>query len=397
MNRKVEWLKQFLIPLIVLSFTAALFAQYEVSVTSIPVWVKVTDRSGNPVTGLAESDFQVYEDGKKVTTNCFEEVNLDELPQATAPASPQEPVEAQKFVIFLDLYNTTPREYASVKPALQDFLQSLAKKKVEVMLAAFMPDKRLGIISRFTSDLKRIKILLDFAKANPKRDVLTKSKTAAMQDVLSGPESGGLEKTAAARQDNAATDGYQTARILASQEIESSRYTLSALETFAEHLSRIDLKNHASVILVSGGFSVDPGRRYFNMATAFTDKAGDQNAQSNPQLRRTGFSFRDEMQEAIGKLNRLNVTLYTLDTRGVATEQEFQDSLIQMAQETGGLPSYNTDNFAAGLERVQDDIKHQYLVCYSPPQHKSLGKYHRIRVELQRGDTTLRYRDGYWE
>lgn len=390
---------------LLLCMSTCLFGQYEVSVTTIPVWVKVEDKSGKPVLGLTQDDFELSEDGKKIQTNCFEEVNLEEsAPKPAANNQEQQvPEEPQRFVLFLDLYNTSPREYAAIKPALQEFLEGLSHKKVEVMLAALMADRRLGIISRFTSDIKRVKILLDFAKANPNRDASQRSKTKEMTDVLTSPEtkkeSRGAAGVAVAGiiQEDSTINGYQTARILASQDVESSRYTLRALETFAEHLSRIDLRNHASMILVSGGFSVDPGRRYFKMAEAFQAKAGDTPSNDRVQYRQTGFYFRDEVDQSIGKLNRLNVTLYTLDTRGVVTEEEYQDSLIQIAQETGGLAFFNSNNFSTGLDRVQEDLKHQYLLCYRPPEHKALGKYHTIRVNVKRSGVNVRYRDGYWE
>lgn len=391
-------MKKVLPAILFLGIATGIFAQYDVTVTSIPVWVKVQDKSGNPVRGLRAEDFEVFEDGKRIQTDCFEEINLEERetqPVAVQGAAPSEP---QRFVLFLDLYNTTPREYATVKPALQDFLESLAGKKVEVMLAAFLPDRRLGVISRFTNDLKRVKILLDFAKANAKRDAIQKSKNEEMQSVLvdTGEKHEANAKEAVIQEDSR-IDGYQTARVLASQEVATSKSSLAALETFAENMARFDLKGHADIILVSGGFSVDPGRRFFNMAEAYSNKTGAGDHNERTQLRQTGFSFREEVEQSIGKLNRLNVTLYTLDARGMVTEPEFQDSLIQMAKETGGIPFFNSDNFSMGLERVREDIKHQYLLCYSPPEHKSLGKYHDIRVNVKRNGVSVRYRDGYWE
>ena len=387
--------------LLLLCMSVAALAQYEVSVTSIPVWVRVKDDSGNPVQGLQPGDFEIFEDGKRIQTNCFEEVSLDEA----APAANQkpEPEPPQKFVVFLDLYNTTPREYAAVKPSLQEFMDSLSQKNAEVMLAGYMPDRRLGVITQFTKDVRRVKILLDYAKANASRDVSQRSKMKNMQETLN-PSNGNQEGRSAGRagvegaiQEDSTIDGYQTARVLASQDVEASRYTLKALETFAEYLSRINLKNHTSMILVSGGFSVDPGRRFFNMVEAYQAKGGDVTPNDRNQYRQTGFYFRDEVDQSIGKFNRLNVTLYTLDTRGMETEEEFQDSLIQIAKETGGLAFFNSNNFSTGLASVRDDLKHQYLLCYSPPEHKTLGKYHAIKVNVKRSGVSVRYREGYWD
>ena len=399
--------KNCLITFIILLFICeGSFAQYEVSVTTIPVWVKVLDESGKPILSLKEQDFEVFEDGQLMVLSCFEEVNLDQTltPSTQTESVPSAPAEPERFVILLDLYNTTPREYAMVQPALQSFLGRLSNMNVQVMLAALMPDRRLGIVSRFTKDLSRIKVMLDKAQANAGRDVASRSRTKQMRDAMSAGETNFLNATGAgeegkheATQEDMGTDAYQTARLLASQEVESCRFTLSALDTFAQTLSNMELENHTSIILVSGGFSANPGRKYFELADAFSNRRGDVNAPQNPQLRKTGFSFQNEVQEAIGKMNKLNVTLYTLDTRGAVVDKEYQDSLIQIAHETGGIPFFNSDNFNQGLEKVQEDIQHQYLVCYRPPEHKSPGKYHTIRVSVKRSGAVLRYRNGYIE
>ena len=389
-------LKRFLFASLAFGLAGILLAQYEVSVTTIPVWVKVQDKSGAPVKGLTIADFELFEDGKKVQPSCFEEVTLNPTTEEAQASSEEAGQEVHRFVLYLDLYNTTPREYSTVKPALQQFLDRIAGKNVEVMLVAFNRDQRLGVVSKFTNDLRRVKIMLDFAKANPSRDLGTKSK-ADMLDVLSNQVQGS-EKTNDTTREDTAIDSYQTARVLATQDVNTSRMSLRALETFADYISDLDLRNHASIILVSGGFSVDPGKRYFNMADAYVTKTGDvQSANNRPQFRQTGFSFQEELQESIGKLNKLNVTLYTLDTRASTTEPEFQDSLIEMARETGGIAFYNSDNFTSGLTAVQEDLKHQYLLCYAPPEHKTSGKYHKIRVKLNKNDVNIRYRDGYWD
>src|SRR5262245_33872706 len=161
-------MKYWITILLILISCEVSLAQYEVSVTTIPVWVKVVDETGKPIVSLKEQDFEILEDGQPMASSCFEEINLgQEFEKETDVSVVAEP---QRFVIFLDLYNTSAREYSDVKPALQKFLSGLSNRKVEVMLAALMPDRRLGIVSRFTSDLKRISKTLDSAKANSWRE-----------------------------------------------------------------------------------------------------------------------------------------------------------------------------------------------------------------------------------
>ena len=64
---------------------------YDVSVTNISVWIKATDSSGNPVAGLTAADFEIYEDGQKMVTTCFEETGPETVNASTEP----EPAEGE--------------------------------------------------------------------------------------------------------------------------------------------------------------------------------------------------------------------------------------------------------------------------------------------------------------
>src|SRR5687768_9838058 len=64
---------------LVLLLTAPLLAQTpryqeELTVTEVTLDLVVTDRNGDPVTGLTAADFEVLEDGKPVTITYFREI-----------------------------------------------------------------------------------------------------------------------------------------------------------------------------------------------------------------------------------------------------------------------------------------------------------------------------------
>ena len=127
------------------------------------------------------------------------------------------------------------------------------------------------------------------------------------------------------------------------------------------------------------------------------------------------FELAKEVRNSIGKLNRLNVTLYTINTRGLLltdtdfsrkdrlpqgakdwqTARDFQDSLVQIAEETGGVSFYNSQNFTHGFHQVLRDLDHQYLLCYRASEHKKKGEYHRIKVSCKKPGVHMRHRNGY--
>jgi VWFA-related protein len=353
---------------------------YRVQVTSVSVWIKALRSDGNPVTGLTASDFKVYEDGEKVPIDCFEEENASHTESSSA-------LPPQKFVLLLDLYNTTPIEYARVKPQLQRFILSLYGKNHEVMLAAVLPNRHVGVICPFTRDLARVRILLNKASANPMRDVMIDRKYDELFRMYEQSEGDSYTESV--------TEVAHLVESLANQEKEESKFSLSALESLASYLNS-DSRKHIVMLLLSGGFSTDPGRRFYEVADRLSLRVLNNDPLKSLAFKRSNFDFENELRRTVGKLSRSNVTIYTVDTRGVVRRKEYQDSLIEIADETGGLSFYNSSNFKEGFTRVLQDLRHQYVVCYSPPSNQKSGVYHSIKVACKKPDIDLRYRNGYF-
>lgn len=404
-----------LLPLILLG------QEYEVSVTSIEVWVKATDSSGKSIAGLNQNDFEIYEDNQKVAFTCFEEVQVG----APGVGSPQTSMEAQgnsartqpeqKFVLFLDLLNMTPQEFNYVQPRLREFLNQVKAMKYEVMLAALLANGKLGIISPFTSDVDHVRALLAQAssKANPTRDQKIVDNRRQLTHILETIDEDPRMFEIAVR------DAYRQAQVYARDEKNTTLYSLAALESFSSHLSTLVPGEHAVVLYISGGFNSDPGRQYFDMVNSYAEKQGIQNtvdfAMRFPSsIRETNFDLRTEIQKSIGRLNRNNITLYSINTRGTTGPSEdltranssiagnssdvlhdYQESMWQIAKETGGTSFENTNNFKVGFDHVITDLDQQYVLCYAPPAHKVPGKYHQIKIVCKRPGVNLRHRQGY--
>jgi len=125
----------------------------------------------------------------------------------------------------------------------------------------------------------------------------------------------------------------------------------------------------------------------------------------------------------VGKLNRLNYTVYTIDARGAADFagdpaasrfrttispetrtrifQDAQNGLGAIAQGTGGLSFTGTNNFAGAIADIHADTAYRYVLGYVPPQHDPKdvedGKFFRVRVEVDVPGTRVRAREGYVE
>lgn len=95
-------------------------------------------------------------------------------------------------------------------------------------------------------------------------------------------------------------------------------------------------------------------------------------------------------------MNRLNVTISTLDTQGMGSPNEYRESLQQVAEETGGISFSNSQNFKEGFKEILKDFEHQYILCYSPPADRKPG-YRKIKVVSKKPGVKLRHRQGYSE
>lgn len=359
--------------------------EYEVSVTYVSVWVKATDDKGNAVEGLKQEDFEVFEDDVPVQITCFDEVKVSEM-QASQKTTEENAEAAERFVLYLDLLNTTPREYLDIKPGLKQFLDDLSKRNAEVMVAGLLPTGKLGIFAPFTKELGKLRALIDKAPANAGRDTATESRHRELEHIMEGAGGDPID---------AIRDGYTTARRFAKADQDVSEFTLHALESFAQHMIDQDFGGHLIILYVSGGFSSDPGRDYFDEVDELAkDSVSEEEMFSFSTERNFNFDFRKEMQKSIGKMNRLNVTISTLDTQGLGSSTDKRESLQQVADETGGISFGNSQNFKEGFKTILKDFEHQYIICYSPPAKQKPG-YKKIKVVTKKPDVNLRYRQGY--
>jgi VWFA-related protein len=384
---------KFSILLILVFFALPLASQdYQVTVSSVHVWVKAT-KNGEPVSGLTQNDFTIYEDGVKVPITCFEEQVIAGTP---AGATPQKNVDvvSKKFVLFLDLYNTSSRELLSIRPNLLSFIDSISNGGHEVMLAALMPNGKLGVIAPFTKDLNRIRILVNKAPAGTDRNIVIRRNMDELNRIIN-TDDGAIGKAGTALVDKI-RDAYQLARTYARQDQDISEFTLAAVQQFSEYLSQQSLGEDPVVVYVSGGFSVDPGRQYYDIVynLASTARSTEEFSEIS-KVTETNMDMRNEIKKTFGKLNRMNVTFYTIDTGGLGGASEYQDSLVEMAEQTGGTSFYNSQNFQLGFNQVVTDLNQQYLLCFQAPVHKKPGEYHNIQVKTSAPGVDLRYRKGY--
>lgn len=72
--------------------------------------------------------------------------------------------------------------------------------------------------------------------------------------------------------------------------------------------------------------------------------------------------------------------------------------LEQLAQETGGRSffPYRVDDLGQSFLDIGDELRHQYALAYSPVGRAPDGKYHTIKIQVDRKDLIVRARKGYY-
>src|SRR5262245_2936643 len=143
------------------------FTQEEIEVSSIHVWVAVEGSKGP----LTEKDFEVFEDGKKMTPTCFEKVSVpqpsssESTSNETTETKPQI-LQGKRIAIFVDQLNTSKAEFEFIRPKINEFLKQI-DEKTEIMLAGVPPFEP---VIDFTTDAVQIQGKLDGLSGNDERD-----------------------------------------------------------------------------------------------------------------------------------------------------------------------------------------------------------------------------------
>ena len=119
--------------------------------------------------------------------------------------------------------------------------------------------------------------------------------------------------------------------------------------------------------------------------------------------------------EAVEMAQRAGVIIYAISTstEWVSQDQEKDPAkrinrkfekgegdhvLEQLAQETGGRAffPYWIDDLGQSFLDIGDELRHQYALAYSPAGRIPDGKYHTIRIQVDRKDLIMRARKGYY-
>jgi hypothetical protein len=124
--------------------------------------------------------------------------------------------------------------------------------------------------------------------------------------------------------------------------------------------------------------------------------------------------FTWEFQRAMRALYQANLAIYPVDARGLMAPRAFgadraafdpglsgSDSATHMdmqvlAKRTGGRAFFNDNDLRAALRRAADDSRLVYVLGYYPTHGKWDGRFHEVKVRVDRPGVQLLHRQGYF-
>jgi VWFA-related protein len=435
-----------------------LFAQQDatirVDVQQVLVPVVVTDKKGHHVSGLHASDFRIFEDGVQQEIAAFSSDaagGVDDIGALSKPASggvapTQGAARAgprHTFVICIDTLHASPASAARTREALENLFE---KEK--------LPDAQ-GAAQYVLIGIGRQLQVLQAATTNPLA-ILLKIRGAAFQSAMGGLDASALaaqlqnirsrmdafcKQCACGTRPGQRNCDSEIDTLKQSVDAEADRWTaatnglLEQFKSVVEELAK--LPTGRTLILVSGGFNINPKREFYAAVSAYLP--------NRPQFKLAESKEVDPgLRDALKVASERNVTIYTVDSRGGSAPSlastgpmdagasggnsalgdlgprnanqpvragSLQSAagtqsnpfasgdsatMEQLARTTGGIYFRDGSDMLKQFRSALAEGREYYVIAYRPKNSAQDGKFRGITVETSDKKLSLRAKSGYW-
>ena len=396
---------------------------FQIEVNYVDVDVVVTDEKGNLVSDLKREDFEVFEDGKpqKIDTFTYVEIPIQQnnafvLDGRTVSGDSQsnrQPFAGRLYVIVLDDQDVSSMRTAQVKKSAKEFVDKYMG--ANDIAAVIHTSGRTNAAQEFTSNKLLLHAAIDKFMGRRMRSLTIERLDAYYMNLSSVQNNQGTETEPTPSSD---PGGYSR---MEPTDFERGFRAVGVLDTLrltAEFLTSVRGRRKA-VLFFSEGIDYP-----------IYDSFGGQSA--TDVIRAT--------QDAISMAARANVNYYTIDPRGlVGMTNEFmemagsgapalagmpdvrqsgtntpitggvfnaqselmnelmlsQGSLRELAEQTGGIASVNTNSLTNAFTQIVQANSRYYVLGYYPPTHPRDGRFHKIEVRIKRPGLRVAARKGY--
>jgi VWFA-related protein len=325
----------------------------------VEVRVMAEDWRGGAVTDLRRDEFKVQDNGKAQTITAFSFEGGGGPAAANAASAGQSPTGGRDdyAVILLDWLNPRYADRVAVRDAVNKLLRDFQPRQRVALYVLGRPPR---FLHSFTFDSAELLDILARTDEEPE-DPFDPAKPAQL-------------------------DGRMKTWVTLTVEERLLRFNTNILDTIG------------ALEKITGILARLPGRKAIIWATNGFPIVLDERAV--PGFGRGTVSYVQHVEPLIEHLNRANVTLHTLDARGMRGEpvglQPYGDigTLQELASRTGGTSYSERNDLAAGMRQALEDGKISYTLGFSVPLDAKPG-LHEISLRTTRPRVKLRYRKSY--
>jgi VWFA-related protein len=343
-------------------------------------------KTGDVVRGLKQSDFTILENGKaqQISSFDFESVDMAQplneatisglaaaaRGKSTTGGAREEDLRNHRLIVFFfDLTSMQPEDLDRSVEAATKFLKE--KMQPADLIALVSLDTGLKVDQDFTSD---------------------KTLLAGKIGMYNGTEGDAFAQGANANSNQVEDASGYTPDESEYNDVNTDR-ELYALRAISKSLEKINQKK--SLLYFSGGLSRD------------------------------GIENQASLRSAINAAVRANLSIYSLDTRGLqavsplgdastgslrgasaynggAIQNNFnanfasQETLTTLSADTGGKAFLDSNDFAPAFAQIQKDSSAYYVLGFHPSNPAQDGRYRKLTVRVNRPGVKLEYRPGYY-
>jgi VWFA-related protein len=402
--------------------------QFRTAAEVVVLDVVVRDKKGRTIRDLQPSEIQVLEDGVPQEPVSFRLRAAGDQPWAAAAGAPGAAAPAAKAgeVVHANLVTLVFDQLGPAgRPVARKAGLALARlaDRPDLLVSVFQIRESLRLVQQFTTDRDLIEQGVEKATG----DVATQYTEAT--ELLA--EAVAKDREAQQRLESAmgSVTGPQGVAFIArlGRDADMARMAVDALR-LTQSLQR-EQQGHSSLYSL-----LALSRQQQRLAGRKTILFFSEGLQVPPQLEHV-------LRTAISEANRANVSVYSVDARGLGDSRTFdstrqtlqeaalasqrtmsrqgagpvtreevlapetaenalrmdvQGALADLAAGTGGTLIANTNDVARGIERAVGDLQGYYELVYAPTNPAYDGRFRRIEVRVSRKDAVVQARSGYF-
>jgi VWFA-related protein len=382
--------------------------------------VMVKDKKGKAITDLKAEDFVLSENGVRQNIEFFDSTLVSgndhgqpaSIPPSTGPRAPNS-LPRNIISLVLDGQTTEGANLKHVRDGMTKYIRDRISDSD--LVAVFAISGGLQMLQPFTQD--KAKLISAVEKAE---GISTVSKTseqrgineamAAIRDQLATLPGGDINTPAAG---SAAAQAMISRRVLeqyvqlrSALSAQQTRPILAALAAICEGLRAI--RGKKTLVVFSQGFiapqaldwqvqsTIDIANRA-NVSIYIIDSSGltggtPQSGALVPASALAGISA------AVSQENRIRAgageSVFDVSRQEGLNRQ--QDLLYRISGDTGGQFIKNTNDIAAGLERIDEEIRSRYTLAYRSTDPNFDGSFRKVKIDVRRPDAKVLARPGYY-